>query len=294
MTDTGLIRPCGSGCTLRGQHRGDVEDDHEPCIPTCPRDCRAHCTGCAPRPVHGNTVCGRCIGRARLAIVRAPSLVGWLLANAMPGQGANDGTPIGTRTPPAPLNVGAVDDADSLHALVTHWALFVAEDHSAGLRGPDISGTRRHDMRPNIERSKGGLQIRIRESDFGGIAGLRPAFTAVNPIAPTQRVAAWLHNWLHFAATRDYAEALVREMHQAVTTLDHRWPRTEEATALPTPCPECGHGSLIRLPPAWPHGPVTITCDHTECGEVIPESRYQWHAKLIAEERKPKKGAAAS
>lgn len=251
--------PCQKGCRLHRQHTPECTD---PCVEACIRRCRSHCTGCVPRPSAPNLkVCGGCNGRVRRALAELPTLVAWISTHEMPSSGTSDDPHVtGSRTPPAPVRLDAIDDADELHAVLILWCQTVVHLHPGDLAGPVLNSTH------------GGTRSML----------------SVNPraLADTVTAATWLTTWLPWALDQDFAAELVLDIAPAVETAKHRWPIAEDPTRLPLPCPACQRNSLVRLPPSNAYAPVTIACDYDDCRETIPESHYQWHERMLTEERK--------
>lgn len=271
-------RPCATGCRRDGRHI-DTRDPRTdactlPCAPDCPRRCRAHCRGCEPRPALTDAaVCGRCAGQTRRAIAATPALVAWIRAQDEPA--ASTGTEPklgGSKNAPLPFRADAIDTADELHAVLAAWCRTIVDEHPAGFTGPDLTGSVR--------------ARRVLADNTGPVIGLGIGRTwgtgdTVAPAQPTERAARWLLTHLEWALTRDWAPDLVRELTAIVTAAEHRWPTAEPPTRLPTVCPSCGRASLVRHAPAWPEAPITIVCEATECGEVIPEALYDFHARRV-------------
>jgi hypothetical protein len=226
---------CATGCTLRGRH-----------TTTCDTD---GCTGCLPTPVDPPaTICTNCHARLRHALTACPDLVTHILGNIEPGRGEPTEHHGPRQSPPAPLNVTALSDADDLHARLAAWADL-------------ITGT----GRPPRERTT--------RNTAGDITGIR------HPNA-TRVLVIWLLRRTKLIAEQDWAHEMVREVTRTVRILTARWPVEDRPVYLPVPCPACGCDSLVRYAPRWEGAPVTITCRLTECGHTVPEDRYAWLIRL--------------
>ncbi|WP_088312397.1 hypothetical protein [Kineosporia sp. R_H_3] len=85
-------------------------------------------------------MCARCRGNAHDSLVRLPDLVEHIRSHVVPGSASPDGVHVrGTRTPPAPLSLAAVDDADALHSMLVAWCTEVMDGRD--LTGPTWRGT---------------------------------------------------------------------------------------------------------------------------------------------------------
>jgi hypothetical protein len=109
---------CPNGCTVpQSDTPRQIEDDH-------------------------HSVCRRCTGVTRDALVRLPDLVEHIRAHVVPGSaGPTDAIRVrSSKTAPAPLSLAAVDDADRLHAVIAQacGAVMAGRD----VRGPSWHGTR--------------------------------------------------------------------------------------------------------------------------------------------------------
>ncbi len=109
----------------------------------CPNGCTVPQSD-TPRQIEDDdhTVCRRCTGTARDALVRVPDLVEHIRAHVVPGSaGPTDAVRVrSSKTAPAPLSLAAVDDADRLHAVLADACGRVMAGR--GLTGPSWRGTR--------------------------------------------------------------------------------------------------------------------------------------------------------
>lgn len=272
------VAQCATGCRVRGQHQGDCTN---PCGGDCDRRCVAHCRGCRPKRAAANlTVCSTCAAKLRRALVQAPRLVAWIGVHDVPSseqREPDESSKKGKKTPPLPFRADAVDTADEIHALLCTWAHTIVDEHPGALRGPDLSGSVR-----------ARRVLADRTGDVIGLAVNRGWGTGdtVPPAMPTERAASWLLTHSDWALARPWADAFVTEISEAVFTAQHRWPTTEEVSRLPTACHVCGRMSLVRYAPAYPGATARILCEHSECGEVIPEDRYDFYAELYQRQQK--------
>lgn len=252
---------CATGCYLPGQH-----------VPTAVHPADHPCLGCLPRrTAPGRVVCWRCSNGLEDALVRAPDLVAHIRDQVVPGDsGGTDGLPgAGRLDGPAPLSLGAVADADDLHALLCSWAALVAETYPGGLCGPGWVGT--HRPRGN-DRPAVGL-------------------TTAGDWRATATVTRWLYDHLEWELTQEWAPDYVREVSTLVRRLRDRWATEERPRYLPVPCPSCKDPSLIRYAPTVWQGPVTITCQ--SCGIVVPEREFGAFVHTIAQERRARRKVPA-
>lgn len=246
---------CATGCGLPGRHVYSKATQH-------PGDC----PGCLPRPAApALIVCWRCNNRTEDALTRAPDLVADIREHVMPGAGSpSDGLPGGKRVhAPAPLSVGAVADADDLHALLASWAQAMVDEAPDGLVGPDWGGT-------------------YRPTDGSGRRSV--GLTTAGTWRTTARLVTWLHARQPWALAQPWAPDYVREVTSTVGRLRARWATTERPRYLPAPCPGCRAPSLVRYAPATWYGPVTITCQ--TCEIVVPEREFAAFAYALAAERR--------
>lgn len=330
--------PCASGCMRSGRHgdlgHGDLVSTAVcslACTDECPRRCRAHCRGCVPRPVDvlddgtALAVCKGCAGRVLRAVAALPPLVAWIRSQREPSMAVGT-EPMrkGKKVPPVPIRLDAVDAADELHAQLVAWCRVIVEEHPAGFRGPDLTGS-------TWQRRlwSGGGDVPARVGPVIGLAGIggrlspgiKPARSevddltpapghegpsaqrvrryrdhldagawvddrgTVSPVQATESAAKWLTTHLDWALSRPWADALCAELAAVVATAEHRWPTGELPVRLPTKCPECGRASLVRHAPGWPGAHVMITCEASDCGESIRKELYDFHARLVVQEK---------
>jgi hypothetical protein len=243
------------GCVQTGRH-----------TTTC--DLLAACPGCLPRPAAaGHAVCATCGTRARTAIAAAPAIVDHLHTLKRPPARWHDDTRTPSGAPGAPLNVNAVVDADTLHALLAAWAVRIAD--ARDLTGPSWAGS---DIRP-------GARVRLPD---GRTAYTQPRVVGVRHPDATRTVSGWLTIHLDWQLGQPSAAALVQEVPPLVATLTARWPTQQRQTVrLPVPCPACGTRSLTKHAPQWAGQPQQIVCDLAGCGHTVPEDRYAWLTRLI-------------
>jgi hypothetical protein len=111
---------CILGCTVRGQHQASC-----PCHDACP-DHDDHCTGCAPRPTHGQSLlCGSCFyRRLRSPLRRVPPLHDWLSSRKGGLKAATyDGDRVqSSKEAPLPFNAAIVDHLSLTALLMNAWA----------------------------------------------------------------------------------------------------------------------------------------------------------------------------
>lgn len=111
---------CIHGCTTRGQHNAGC-----PCHDTCP-DHEDHCTGCAPRPTHDQSLlCGSCFYRKlRAPLRRVPALHDWLTSRKGGLKAATYDSDLvqSSKEAPLPFNVGIVDHLSLTNLLLNAWA----------------------------------------------------------------------------------------------------------------------------------------------------------------------------
>lgn len=298
---------CASGCTQRGHHLSECQDEK--------------CRGCLPRQVDDpRTICQPCEGSLRHDLLVAPDLVAHLREQIEPGIGEpveHLGKKAKRPAPPAPLNVAAVAAADDLHATIASWAVTVIEERH--VTGPSWVGSV---VRPASKHRDDERHVRY----------IDPAVVGVRDPASTQRVVTWLLAHTAWASEQDWARDMVHEVTTLVRTLRARWPMQERMVWLPVPCPACGCMSLERYAPKWVpadpvsrqespdhdlgqtwheertkenkrvvtwrkrqwvtmkapikdgDGPYTIWCAMVDCGQPIQERLYEWHVRLFVEE----------
>lgn len=275
---------CQSGCTVPREH-----------LASCPDP--AACRGCLPREAaDGIAVCQRCQGRLHDALVRLPDLVEHIRSHVTPGAARLDAVHVrGSRTPPAPLSLAAVDDADALHAMVASWCTEVMDGRD--VRGPVWAGTmllpaakrtrvpgRHRSTCPAPDRCAGCAVAYVDARAFGLASS---AYDADEDAAdrPAAVLVGWLTRHLDWCLTQDWAADLVADVTDQVHTLAARWAMTEQAVSLKAPCPACDRLTLKRFAPAFYRGQVSIRCAAKDCGEPIPEDRYGLYTRIVVAAR---------
>ena len=225
------------------------------------------CAGCMPAvAVSDLQVCGWHRARLVWAISAAPDLVGHILEHVDVGSSGLDiAGSHGSKAPPAPINLTAVDDANTVHATLASWALLVLEERPGDFEGPDWAGS---DIRPAYKRRVAG----------GGMFYAPARIVGVESSAATMAVARWLLNQLDWCLTQPWADEMAEEIPTLIGRRRAAWPTEEHDAHLPIPCPQCGIRGLVRHAPRWAHAPVTIAC--TECPAIYDEDRYEWLIRL--------------
>lgn len=264
---------CQSGCTVPRQHHAECAD-----LETC--------HGCLPRPADdASAVCRSCRGRLHDALVRLPDLVQHIREHVVPGSPGGDSVHVrGTRTPPAPLSVPAVDDADALHSMLAAWCGEVMDGRD--VRGPVWRGTM------VLAAAKRTLEGRHRVGCSGrrctgcAVAYAPPRVFGLAAAAdgtPTSALVEWLHPHLDWALAQAWADEIVYEVTAQVRTVGSRWPVEERPTRCAAPCPACDRLTLTRYAPQWHTGPVSIRCTATDCGEPLDERLYGHYVRVLAD-----------
>jgi hypothetical protein len=236
---------CIRGCTRRGQHLADCED-------------RDTCKGCEPRPAAIGQLCIGCHGRLTQDIGRIPDLITHIREHVQPGAVRRDSMVQGTRTPPAPLALDAVDAADRLYAVLRSWTEMATDE----LELSPLAG--------------GGWTLPGRTDAVGLRSGARGDDSA--------KLATRLLTHLDRACAYEWVGEMATEMREAVRPTLLRWPTEERPTYLPTPCPRCDMLSLVRHAPETFEGRVTIACRRGECGEVVAEDKYGLLTRMVLDD----------
>ena len=245
----------------------------------CPR---TDCAGCLPAHTQGrDLICEWHQERVREALNYAPKLIAHIRDHVQPGA-SNSVRPAEKGkgfSPPAPLNISAVSDADDLHAELASWALLIMEEHPSRLHGPGWNGA---DVRPASTRRSNGERI----YDPARVVGLA---ASADPLLTTHAICRWIARQLPWAITQEWAGALTEELTDRVSRMRARWPMDERRVFLPVPCQACARLTLTRSAPAEPGDPVTIACVAVDCNEVIPPEKYDFMIKVFAEAEAEKK-----
>jgi Zn ribbon nucleic-acid-binding protein len=262
------------GCAVRGQHLGD-----------CPNPCLRHgcdrtedaCHGCRPAAADYALLCTWDRGRLARAIVSAPDLVEHIRDQVEPGAPTGDGMPGGSRTPPAPLRLDAVDAADLLYAAAADLAAAAAD--AQRLAGPDRPGVWR-DQRGRIIGASPATIIdatRLATNWLHVHLDWVSAWPAVGDLFAAGDVAEPWPDTPWLAAEHAVPPGLVRLVEQA----HRRWPTASRERHIPgVVCPTCdAAGSLVYHPPGYAEGPVTVQC--ARCGYLVPDDRHGWYARLL-------------
>lgn len=125
---------CILGCINRGEHQPDC-----PCHDQCP-DHTDHCSGCAPRPSHENSLlCGHCFYvKLKAPLRRVPALFDWYTSRKAGLRAAvydSDRITV-SKDQPLPFNVDITDHLDLMRVVLATWAHRSAELAPPG-PGPD-------------------------------------------------------------------------------------------------------------------------------------------------------------
>lgn len=301
-TDT---RSCVTGCKRRDRHllgcpcAGEHDVEHDD-----------HCRGCEPRRADHGNLCVPCHKHLSDSVLGAPALIAHLRAQVAPATSSDGGEHVGgTKEPPAPLSVPAVDAADELHATLVSWALEAAEQR--GLPGPRLTGTRftRSYVHDDGSVQRGRPQGLHRVPSWGA-SGLRTHDVVVEeheapmrdshgvPIryltarrvarprpampADTVVVAGWLRTHQDWIEGQDWAGAMVTELRDQTRTALARWPMESQARAIQdVPCPACERLTLTYTPPAFEGASVVVQCSRVDCAHRIDEAYWPHYAHLL-------------
>jgi hypothetical protein len=238
---------CVRGCTTK-DHRSDCSGDG--------------CKGCMPRPADApHVICWPDYARTAQAITQAPDVVAHLLTLLEPGGPQERGGEKHTKgdSAPAPLNLNAAADADTLHAELGAWAERIIEERH--VNGPDWTGS---DIRPATKRYTAWGDRVYEDARLVGVRDPRA----------TARLAAWLGVHLDWAMQQEWAGEMVTQVTRAVNILKGRWPTEEPPKFLTARCPSCGLRSLRRHAPRDVGLPADITCTNPDCMRTIGEEHY--------------------
>lgn len=230
-----------------------------------------------------------------------PDLVEHIRTQVRPGWGGDHVHVKGSRTPPAPIRLAAVDDADQLHAMVAGWCEQVMDGRD--LAGPDWAGTM---VLPASRRARasGRHGRSCRRCACFGDAAPRPvgphrpgcsdqpcdgcvaaydaprAYGLRRPGA-TQTLVRWLIPHLDWLLAGPAAAEFVAEVTAAVRSAQAHWPVEERPVRCAAPCPACDRLTLVRRAPRWQGGPVTISCEAADCGEPLDEGLYAHYVRVV-------------
>ncbi|HLS02410.1 MAG TPA: hypothetical protein VK054_10605 [Beutenbergiaceae bacterium] len=243
---------CAAGCTSRNRHNPECQAQE------------VGCTGCRPRPAEYGLLCRRCHFQLSENLIDAPGLIKHLRAQIFPSNQTTTDTPFitGTKTPPAPADLSAIDAADELHATLISWALLVQEEHPAGLRGPTMTGT----------------QWASADRPIG-------AHTRADITPVTQ----WLLTHLQWIEKQDWAGEIATDLQNHRNTALARWPlETRPRPVTVIPCPACDRLSLIYQPPTTWRAQAIVQCARTECSTQIDEKHWAHYARVIEQDAKEK------
>lgn len=237
MTDM----PCIRGCILRGSENND-----EPTLMVAR---------------HGS-LCDSCYYRLKHALEMVPSLVANIRAQVIPGGGASDGLPRGSRTPPAPLSVTAVDDADTMYAKLVLWTEAI------------------------------GGEMRVRQpkpvvwSNFQEVQGFKPVTVEV-AYELISELAGWflthLESICYLPVVKEFHDDLCWgwEDSLGVFSLMGRYPIEPRN---PTPaekreCQVCGRNEVFVEKPTAENPDIQVICGH--CQQVIDPKAYAKYRDIL-------------
>lgn len=249
----------------RGDRLGDTLDVHRPC------------TGCVPRLAEpGSRLCAWCEQRLAADVATAPALVRHLLVMAEPDAGAKapaDGYTSGGDPSEGSVLSPAVNDADTLHALLAEYAALWLDEHP-GSAGPDETHAVR--SKQTIRHTEHGDYVRR-----SSVAGIRNA-------KATEDLVEWLLPRLPWLAAKPWAGEIRAELGQLVATLHARWPMddTRERAIPGTPCPRCEQINLTYTPTAWFRAPFKVACQNPECGRIFTEDEWASFVALATKRSK--------
>ena len=258
-----------------------------------------------PRQTDGDDlVCARCRGNAHDALVRIPDLIEHIRSHVVPGSVGADSVHVrGTRTPPAPLSLAAVDDADDIHATLAAWCTDVMDGRD--LTGPSWRGTlilpaSKRTRAPGRHTSGCTRCVCLASPQHLGphlptctgrrCAGCGTAYDAPRAFGlaagathATAVLVAWITPHLAWIYEQPWAAGFVAEVTQKVAIIGSRWPVEERPTRCAAPCPACDRLTLIRYAPQWHTGPVSIRCTAADCGEPLDERLYGHYVRVLAD-----------
>lgn len=121
---------CVYGCLDLDEHKPGC-----PCQATCPEH-EGHCTGCAPRPAHGDSLmCGKCFyRRLRGPLKRVPALWDWLSSrkSGLKATAYDDVLVSSSKDPPLPFNPAIDDHLTLMSKLLQAWANRAAAEAPPG------------------------------------------------------------------------------------------------------------------------------------------------------------------
>lgn len=265
---------CVSGCGQRGEHTDNCPDP-------------AECWGCLPRPAEYGTLCMPCHGRLTRNLYSAPDLVTHLrtlLEPALIQQG--DGMPHGESELPIPVNAGAIDAADEIHAQLASWVMLVLEEHPAGLAGPSVAGSRLTVPTTRSYVNSDGT----RETKY-----LAPVVVGLKPTAAddaTRQFAQWLLNQQTWIEDQEWAAEMLRDLGTTIATNRARYPADERSRRIPDlPCRNCQRMSLSYHPPTVAGADFLVQCEHHACSAIIPENLWGLAIRQLLDEHPDRKPA---
>lgn len=103
----------------------------------------------------------------------------------------------------------------------------------------------------------------------------------------TTSVCKFLDTHAVWVAQQPWAGEMVSEIGAIVRTLLARYPEAERSRHMPDVlCPACGRSTMVYHPPAWARSQVLVQCDHTACGEKVPEDKFGHFMRLVEQQRK--------
>ena len=256
------IKPCLTGCTIRGQHTPTCETRNHPTNP---------CRGCVPRQAEYGNLCPWCWQRLHADIIDTAPLVRYLRADPgtetpQPGTGRS-------ATDPAYRSIlsPAIDAADGLHSALAAYAQIILEDHPHGrvMVGPDQRGV--VITQTTIHRDEYGVYVQK-----ATVAGIRDA-------EATARLVKWLLPFLPWCSEQDWAGVMRTEISDLVATTKARWPIADTRTRRigDILCPRCDRASLTYTPTSHYRGPFVVACTNPDCGRSFSEDEWERLISLL-------------
>lgn len=251
-TENAEALTCLRGCTFRGSHATDCEDQEV-------------CRGCLPRTVEpGSLLCRGCKGAAIRALLSFGELAVWLRDNVRRGTRGDAKDVNAVAKAWAPLSIEALTDLDEIASLLGTWVMIAVEEHPAGLHGPDWNGAR---IAPAAKATTaGGERVYLDPRVVGVKAG--------DPGAVIVKAALWMKSFADWYAAQPWAGAWCDEITQASRHINARWPQVVRASKAPLPCPKCDEVMLWFHPAAEEGAEARVICHGDTCDEVLTVEDY--------------------
>lgn len=191
------------------------------------------------------------VERARRRLAEAPELVEYVRIRRLPGGAVRDGQPgAPSRTPPAPLHVGALDDADQIYV--------------------DLVG---HVRRWARDLSISTLKVALRSGQWttdGVLLGFRSTTTPPGAAALTRDLTDWLLLHLDRIATHPGGPEFLHDVAHTIETVYSRFP-LEARPDRPhwnRQCEQCGEFAVTAdWSPDAEIRDVTVWCE--SCSHVL-------------------------